>query len=61
MPGLKIRLNEIIPPELMEQHREHIRDFMLQEGISPDPVELAQTELTERQCKELLEELAENT
>ncbi len=61
MPGLKVRLNEIIPPELLEPNREHIRDFLLQEGITPDPDDLAQTQLTERQCKELLEELAENT
>jgi hypothetical protein len=44
----------------LEPKREHIRDFLLQEGITPDPDDLAQTELTERQCKELLEELAEN-
>lgn len=61
MTGLKVRLNEIIPPKLLEPNREHIRDFLLQEGIAPDPDDLAQTELTERQCKQLLEELAEGS
>jgi len=61
MPGLKVRLGEIVPRELLEQHREHIRDFLLQEGITPDPGDMAQTELTERQCKELLEELADGS
>lgn len=60
MPPLKVRLSEVIPPDMMERHRDHIRDFLLQEGISPDPDDLAATEVSERQFKELLGELAEN-
>ena len=59
MPPLKVRLDDVIPPAMIEQHRDHIRDFLLQEGIAPHPDDLARTELNERQCKELLEELAE--
>ena len=60
MPSLKIRLDEVIPPPMFERHREHIRDFLEQEGIVPDSNDLAATQVNERQVKELLEELAEN-
>ncbi len=55
---LKVRLNEVLSPELMVTHQEHIRDFLLQEGITPDPDDLGATVVTERQLKELMAELA---
>ncbi|MDZ4722139.1 MAG: hypothetical protein SH847_27060 [Roseiflexaceae bacterium] len=56
---LHIRLGEVLTPELILAYSEHIRDFLVLEGVRPDPNDLAATELTERQIKELLEELAE--
>jgi hypothetical protein len=56
---LRIRLREVLTAELIDQHRAHIQDFLRLEGIPPDPDDLAATQLTERQIKELLEELAE--
>ncbi|GAB4114674.1 MAG: hypothetical protein Fur005_18400 [Roseiflexaceae bacterium] len=55
---LRIRLGEVLTPELISRHAEHIRDFLVMEGVTPDPQDLAQTLLSERQIKELLEELA---
>ncbi len=55
---LRIRLDEVLTAELLKQHASHIQDFLLLEGISPSPSGLAATQLTERQIKELLEELA---
>jgi hypothetical protein len=57
--ALRVRISEVIPPAMVEQHREHIRDFLAQEGIAEHPDDLAATEMSERQVKELLEELAE--
>lgn len=59
--GITVQLAEVIPPAMLEQRRQHIRDFLLQEGIRADPDDLGQTKMTERQVKELLEELAEDT
>lgn len=56
--ALRVKLSDVIPPHMLEQHREHIQDFLLQEGIEPDQQELGDTRMTERQVKELLEELA---
>ena len=56
---LRVTLNDVLTPELIERHADHIRDFCSFEGITPDPHDLAATVLTERQIKELLEELAE--
>lgn len=56
---LRIRIKEVLTPELIQAHSEHIRDFLVLEGVKPNPEDLAATELTERQIKELLEELAE--
>ncbi len=56
--ALMVKLSEVIPPPMLEQHREHIRDFLLQEGIKLDKADLGATVVTERQVKELLEELA---
>jgi hypothetical protein len=55
---LKVRLDEVLSPELMAMHQEHIRDFLLQEGITPDSDDLGATVVTERQLKELMAELA---
>jgi hypothetical protein len=45
---------------MQESNREHIIAFMEQEGIVIDSANLGATEMTERQVKELLEELAED-
>ena len=55
---LRVRLDDVLSPELMATHQEHIRDFLLQEGITPDPDNLGATVVTERQLKELMAELA---
>lgn len=54
-----VQLNEVITPAMLERHREHILAFLEQEGIAIDRDELGATRLTDRQVKELLEELAE--
>lgn len=56
--ALTVKLREVIPTPMLEQHHEHIRDFLLQEGIKINEMELGATVVTERQVKELLEELA---
>ena len=58
--SLTMPLNEVLPPELIERHAEHIRDFLLMEGVEPDPADLGATRLSERKLKELLAELAED-
>jgi hypothetical protein len=57
----RVRLDEVLTPHLLETRAEHIRGFLLMEGITPDAHELGRTQLTERQIKELLAELAEET
>ena len=54
---MKVRLAEILTPELLLKHDQHIRDFLAMEGISP-ATDLGDTLLSDRQIKELLEELA---
>lgn len=54
---MNVRLNEILTPELLVQYAQHIRDFLLLEGINP-ALELGDTLLSERLIKELIEELA---
>jgi hypothetical protein len=56
---MRVRLGEVLTEELIERHRAHIQDYLDLEGIFPDPNDLAATLLTDRQIKELLEELAE--
>lgn len=56
--ALQVRLGEVIPEPMIAQHRQHIRDFLLQEGIVEHPDDLAATAMSERQVKELLEEIA---
>lgn len=55
---MRMRLNEILTPELLCRHEAHIRDFLAMEGITPAAI-LGETMLSERQIKELLEELAD--
>ncbi len=57
---VKVRLSEVIPPQMQAAHREHIIAFLEQEGIAVAAEDLGATEMTERQVKELLEELAED-
>jgi hypothetical protein len=54
---MRVRLNEVLTAALLAQHEQHIRDFLAMEGITPAP-DIGDTILTERQIKELLEELA---
>ena len=54
---MNVRLNEILTPELLTEHAQHIRDFLLLEGVKPAS-ELGETLLSERLIKELIEELA---
>ncbi len=57
---VKVTLDEVLSPDFIADHREHITDFLLQEGIAADPADLAKTQMTERQLKELLAELADD-
>lgn len=57
---VKVQLGEVIPVQMQEAHREHIIAFLEQEGIPIDADNLGATEISERQVKELLEELAED-
>jgi hypothetical protein len=57
----QVRLGEVLTAELIERHRDHIRDFLALEGIAADQRDLAAATLSERQIKELLEELAEGS
>lgn len=54
----KLRLDEVLSPDLLATNRDHIRDFLLQEGITPHPADLGATVVSERQVKELMAELA---
>jgi hypothetical protein len=55
---VRIRLDEVLTADLLVKHADHIHDFLRLEGITPHADGLAATTLTERQLKELLEELA---
>lgn len=54
---MNVRLDEILTPDLLERHRQHIADFLTMEGITP-AAELGGTEVSERAAKELLAEMA---
>lgn len=54
---MQVSLSEILTPELLAKHEQHIRDFLALEGITPAAV-LGDTRLSDRLIKELLEELA---
>ncbi len=55
---LTYRLGDVLTPELLAQHDESIRNFLIFEHIAFDPNDLAGTHMTERKIKEMLEELA---
>ena len=55
---IKVRLSEVMPPAMLEEHREHIIAFLEQEGIDVNNDDLGATSMNERQIKELLAELA---
>lgn len=57
--AMTVLLSEVITPEILEHHTQHIVDFLEQEGITFDPENIGATNMNERQVKELLEELAE--
>ena len=58
--ALKVTIEDVLSKEMVEAKQDHIRDFLLQEGITADVAHLSRTELTERQLKELLAELADD-
>lgn len=55
---VKVRLDEVLSPALLAENADHIRDFLLQEGVSHNPADLGASVMTERQLKELMAELA---
>ncbi len=54
---MHVFLDEVLTPELLQRHHQHIVDFLEMEGIAP-AAELGRTELSERAAKELLAEMA---
>ena len=58
--ALNVRIEDVLSREMVEAKRDHIYDFLVQEGIPPDAADLSRTEMTERQLKELLAELADD-
>lgn len=58
IPQLTVRLGEVLNADLFRQYDEDIRNFLVFNQISFDPHHLPDAELTHRQAKELLEELA---
>lgn len=58
IPQLTVHLGEVLNAELFRKHDEDIRNFLIFNRIVFDPGNLAVAELTHRQAKELLEELA---
>ena len=58
MPHLTVKLGEVLNAELFHKYDEDIRNFLIFNQITFEPRDLAATELTHRQVKELLEELA---
>jgi hypothetical protein len=55
---IKVRLSEVIPPAMLEEHRDHIVAFLEQEGVDVNPDDIGAAAMSERQIKELLAELA---
>lgn len=55
---IKVRLSDVLPPSMLAEHREHIVAFLDQEGIPRDEDDLGAAAMSERQIKELLEEIA---
>ena len=58
IPPLTVKLSEILNTELFRKYDEDIRNFLVFNQIPFDPGQLGETALTQRQAKELLEELA---
>lgn len=58
IPQLTVKLGEVLNAELFRRHDEDIRNFLVFNQIAFKPDDLTATELTHRQAKELLEELA---
>jgi len=58
IPQLTVRLGEVLNTDLFRRYDEDIRNFLVFNQIPFDPGRLADAELTHRQAKELLEELA---
>ena len=55
---LTVKLGEVLNAALFQRYDEDIRNFLVFNHIPFDPNHLAETEVTHRQAKELLEELA---
>ncbi len=58
LPQLTVKLGEVLNAQLFRRYDEDIRNFLIFNHISFDPDRLADAELTHRQAKDLLEELA---
>ena len=58
IPQLTVKLGEVLNAELFRRHDEDIRNFLIFNHIPFDPGRLTDVQLTHRQAKELLEELA---
>ncbi len=58
IPQPTVKLGEVLNAELFRQYDEDIRNFLVFNHITFDPNHLPDVELTHRQAKELLEELA---
>ncbi len=58
IPNLTVQLGEVLNAELFRRYDEDIRNFLIFNHIAFDAGNLPVTELTHRQAKELLEELA---
>ncbi len=58
IPQLTVKLGEVLNAELFQRYDEDIRNFLVFNQIPFDPSHLIDAELTHRQAKELLEELA---
>ena len=58
IPNLTVQLGEVLNTELFRRYDEDIRNFLIFNQIAFDAGNLSVTELTHRQAKELLEELA---
>jgi hypothetical protein len=58
IPNLTVQLGEVLNAELFRRYDDDIRNFLIFNQIAFDASHLPATELTHRQAKELLEELA---
>ena len=58
IPPLTVKLGEVLNAELFRRYDDDICNFLIFNHIPFDPDHLASAELTHRQAKELLEELA---